>query len=140
MRPSANDGPIAAAALVPPGRDLAVAAEALYLLNLLFLPVIAFALLVWLHRRYMSSAPPLAACHLGQTLCASIFAGIILVGINGILFLVGQPDNPFTWVVVLLYFTIGHSTLLVLGGVGLARAIAGKCFRYPLVGRRCRCG
>lgn len=139
MQRSVSDGAFGTG-LGPPGRDLAVAAEALYLLNLLFLPVIAFAVLVWLHRRYMGSAPPLAACHLGQTLCGSIFAGIILVGINGTLFLLGDADRPGTWVVVVLYFTIGHSTLLVLGAVGLARALAGKCFRYPLVGRRCRCG
>ena len=140
MPPSANDGPVTGEVLTPPGRDLAVAAEALYLLNLLFLPVIAFALLVWLRRRYLGTAPPLAACHLGQTLCGSVFAGIILVGINGTLFFLGDAGSPATWVVVVLYFTIGHSTLLVLGGIGLARAIAGKCFRYPLVGRRCRCG
>lgn len=139
MQLSASEGPLGRD-VVPPGRDLAVAAEVLYLLNLLFLPGVAFAALVWLRHRYVRTAPPLAVCHLGQTLCGSIFAGIILIGINGGLFLLGDADAPGTWVAVVLYFTIGHSTLLVLGAIGLARALAGKCFRYPLVGRRCRCG
>jgi hypothetical protein len=37
-------------------------------------------------------------------------------------------------VLVILYFTCVHSLLVLLGMFGLARALAGKTFRYPLIG------
>jgi hypothetical protein len=36
---------------------------------------------------------------------------------------------------VILYFTFCHSTLVLLGIVGLAKAMAGQCWQFPLVGR-----
>ena len=39
------------------------------------------------------------------------------------------------WTVVIVYFTMFHSMLVLLGIVGLAKAMAGQCWRYPLVGR-----
>jgi uncharacterized Tic20 family protein len=37
--------------------------------------------------------------------------------------------------VVVLYFTTCHATLVLLGVLGLAKALAGQCYRFPLVGR-----
>jgi uncharacterized Tic20 family protein len=39
------------------------------------------------------------------------------------------------WLLVILYFTVCHSTLVLLGMLGLVKAMAGQCFRFPLVGR-----
>ena len=37
--------------------------------------------------------------------------------------------------IVVLYFTFIHSTLILLGVMGLVRALAGQHYRYPLLGR-----
>jgi uncharacterized Tic20 family protein len=133
MPASAESGP----ERQPAGQALAVAAEVLYLVNLLLLPVLAFLALVLLYARRVRQAPPLAVCHLRQTMSASIWAGLILVMVNAAIIGLGGYDAPYTWVVAVLYFTVCHTTLVVLGSVGLAKAMAGKPFRYPLVGRPC---
>ena len=43
-----------------PGQTLATVAETLYLANLLLVPGVAFAGLLWLYWRHAGSAPPLA--------------------------------------------------------------------------------
>lgn len=137
MPPSVNDQTQQQQALPAPGQQLAVLAEALYLINLLLLPVLGFAALLWIYYRHIATAAPLAACHLRQTLSASVWAGILLVIANFIIIGLGGYDRPYTWVVGILYFTIGHTALVVLGILGLAKAMAGQRFRFPLVGRPC---
>jgi uncharacterized Tic20 family protein len=117
-----------------PGQGLAVAAESLYLVNLLLVPGLAFAVLVWVYLRQRHKAPPLAINHLGQTLSASLWAGVLLVAANGAILVLGGYTGPYTWVVVIVYFTVCHSTLVLLGIAGLAKAMAGQRWRYPLVG------
>ncbi|MCK7496675.1 MAG: hypothetical protein MZW92_41520 [Comamonadaceae bacterium] len=117
-----------------PGQGLAVAAESLYLINLLLLPGLAFLALLWLYFRRRDAAPPLARGHLRQTLSASLWAGALLVIANLLIVALGGYDSGWTWVVVILYFTTAHTTLVVFGILGLARALAGQPFRYPLVG------
>lgn len=130
----ASPEPLAPDDEAPPGQGLAVAAESLYLVNLLLLPGLAFLALLWLYFRHRDDMPPLALGHLRQTLSASLWAGILLVIANLTIIALGGYDAPWTWVVVILYFTAAHTTLIVLGIVGLARALAGQAYRYPLVG------
>lgn len=116
------------------GRALAVTAEALYLANLLLLPGLAFLALLWLWRR-RAAVPPLAAGHLSQTVAASLWAGLLLVLANALILALGGYHNPYAWLVLILYFTLCHAALVLLGAFGLARALAGQCWRYPLLGR-----
>jgi len=118
-----------------PGQGLAVTAEVLYLANLLLLPGIAFAVLVAVYFRNIRQAPALATCHLRQVLSASLWAGGLLLVANTSILLLGGYRSPNTWMVVIIYFTTCHSTLVLLGVMGLAKAMAGQCYRYPLVGR-----
>lgn len=120
-----------------PGQGLAVMAESLYLVNLLLVPGIAFAILLWLYLHHRRSASALARCHLRQTLAASLWAGVILVVVNAGIILAGGYTAAHTWVVVILYFTICHTSLVLLGMLGLAKAMAGRPYRYPLIGVRC---
>ncbi|MGF1613383.1 MAG: hypothetical protein ACFCVA_05550 [Gammaproteobacteria bacterium] len=120
-----------------PGQRLAILAESLYLINLLLLPGLAFLVLVALYFRTIAQAPSLAACHLRQTLSASLWAGGILVVVNGFIILLGGYTAGTTWVVVILYFVCCHSALVLVGALGLARAMAGQPYRYPVVGRPC---
>ncbi len=133
MRASENEGP----APDPPGQGIAVGAEALYLANLLLLPGLAFLALLVLGFAHRRDAPPLGRCHLRQTLAASLWAGAILVLANVLILALGGYQQPATWIVLILYFTICHSTLVLFGIVGLARAMAGKLYVYPLIGRPC---
>lgn len=119
-----------------PGRDVAVAAEVLYLANLMLIPGLGFLVLLALWWRQRGVAPELARGHLRQTVAASLWAGALLVLANGAIILAGGYGAPSTWVVVILYFTICHSTLIFCGAIGLARALAGKPFRFPLIGPR----
>ena len=103
-------------------------------MNLLLAPGVAFLALVWLYRRHAASAPPLAVTHLRETVSASLWAGALLVAVNlGILALGGYGEAG-TWVAVVLYFVTCHAALVLLGALGLARAMAGQPFRFPLVG------
>ena len=121
----------------PAGQTLAVIAEVLYLVNLLLVPGLAFVILLIIYLVKIKTAPALAACHLRQTLSASLWAGVILVVVNLVIIFLGGYTSSWTWVVVVLYFTICHATLVLVGSVGLARAMAGQTFCYPVVGRRC---
>ncbi len=119
----------------PPGYTLAVWAESLYLMNLMVAPFLGFLLLLLVYFRHSDSAPPLARAHLDQTLFASLWGGVALVGGVTLILLLGGLQAPYTWVVVVLYFTLCHTSLILLGMIGLARALAGRCQRFPLVGR-----
>jgi hypothetical protein len=116
---------------------LAVAAESLYLINLMIVPGLAFVVLTALWLRHRGSAPALARCHLAQTFAASLWAGGLLVIVNAAIIALGGYDSPHTWVVVILYFTTCHTTLICFGALGLARALAGRPYVYPLIGRPC---
>jgi len=118
-------------------QSIAVAAQVLYLTNLLLLPGLAFLALLFLWWRTRRQAPALARCHLTQTLVGSLWAGALLILTNAAIIALGGYERPATWVVAILYFTIFHSTLVLLGIVGLAKAMAGKPYRYPLIGRPC---
>lgn len=117
------------------GAGTAVTAESLYLVNLLLAPGLGFLLLVWMWWRSRDQAPPLAASHLSQTISGSIWAGILLVVANALILLLGGYRGPHVWVVVITYFTFCHSMLVMFGAYGLSKAMAGQCWRYPLIRR-----
>jgi uncharacterized Tic20 family protein len=118
-------------------RQLAILAEALYLANLLLLPGIAFIWLVLLYRKHRSRASVLSLCHLRQTLVASIWAGVLLLPITLLTIAVGGYESIGAWSVAIIYFTTCHASLVLLGVVGLARAMAGQTYKFPLIGPVC---
>lgn len=118
-----------------PGRSSpAVQAEALYLINLLLAPGLAFLLLLALFRRHRDSADPLVRSHVRQTFAASLLAGVLLTAVPALIALLGDLEQPGTWTGLLLYFVCCHGALVLLGVLGLARALAGKPYAYPLIG------
>jgi uncharacterized Tic20 family protein len=116
------------------GQNLAVLAEALYLINLLLLPGLAFAGLLALWLKNKDSAPPLARQHLRQTTFVSLVGGFLIVSLSGLILALGGLDWAWTWVVLVLYFTCIHSTLVLFGMYGLIKAMAGQVWRFPLIG------
>jgi len=55
--------------------------------------------------------------------------------VNALILVLGGYQGVHTWVVIIIYFIVCHSTLVLFGVVGLAKAMAGRCWRFPLVGR-----
>ena len=116
------------------GQNLAVLAEALYLVNLLVLPGITFLLLVGLWFKFKDSAPPLARQHLKQTTFVSLIGGLLIVTLSGLILGLGGLDWEWTWVTLILYFTCIHSTLVLFGMYALIKAMNGQMWRFPLIG------
>lgn len=119
------------------GQRLAVAAQCLYLANLTFLPVLAFIALLWLYTMRAAQGSSLARCHLRQAVFGSLWAGVLLVLLNIVILLLGGYRSSHTLIALILYFFSAHSVLILLGMVGLSKALAGKTFVYPLIGVRC---
>lgn len=122
-----------------PGQSLAVTAAALFLANLLALPVVAFAVLAWLWAVNRRNAPPLARCHLDQAFYVSLWGALLLSGLVTAVALLDRADlvgREWIWTFVIVYFTCIHSVLVVLGIVALSRAMAGRAYRYPWIGPR----
>ena len=119
------------------GQSLAVVAESLYVANLLILPFLAFFALVYIFFRQHASAPPLARSHLEQTLSASIGIAIMFFACAVIIMLlkVGGLEDVGIWMIVVIVFTIIHATMVLFGVLGLAKAMSGKCWRYPVFGK-----
>jgi len=118
------------------GQALAVLAESLFLINLMLLPGIAFAILAGLWLKHRDSAPPLARQHLRQATLVSLWGGALIIILGGVILLAGGLDAGWTWVVLVLYFTAIHSTLILLGMYALIKAMAGQRWRFPLIGPR----
>jgi len=117
-----------------PGQGLAVAAEALFLINLLLLPGIAFLILagLWLHFR--NDAPALARQHLKQATLVSLWGGLLIASFAATILYAGGLNWEWTWVALILYFTCIHSTLVLLGMYALIKALSGQVWRFPLIG------
>ena len=127
MPPSAADS----------GRNLAIAAECLYLANITVAPVLGFVALLWLYRRQTPQTPAVARCHLRQALFGSLWAGVLMIALNAVILLLGGYRSTNVLITLILYFFSIHSALILLGMAGLANALAGKLFVYPLIGRPC---
>ena len=119
-----------------PGPPLAVAAEVLFLVNLMIVPGIAFVVLVVLWWRHRDGGPALVRNHLTQTVVASLWGGAMLVGVSVAIFLLGGFTNPWSWVVGVLYFVCFHAMLILFGVIGLSRAMLARPYRFPLIGPR----
>lgn len=135
MPVSPESGLESAAEPHPAGRRLAITAEGLYLANLLVVPLIPFLMLWVLLLRCDKDTPSLARVHVEQAFSASLWASILLVIVNAAILFLGGYRGIHAWTLVLLYFTVCHSTLVLFGVVGLAKAMAGQYWRFPLVGR-----
>jgi uncharacterized membrane protein len=119
------------------GQSLAVVAESLYVANLLILPFLAFFALVYLFFKQHASAPALARSHLEQTLSASVGIAIMFIACAVIIIVLKYAglEDVGIWMIVVIVFTIIHATMVLFGVLGLAKAMSGKCWRYPIFGK-----
>jgi uncharacterized membrane protein len=101
----------------------------LFLANLSVLPVIAFIILMILWRSYTANGKFLAT-HYRETIKASFLAGVLLAIVSVIIVLLGGFQNPWTWVILIIYLTLCHSLFLLLGVLGFSKARNGKSFQF----------
>ena len=111
-------------------------AESLYVANLLIIPFLGFMILGFIFLKRHGNAPPLAQSHLEQTISASIGIAVMFIAFAGIIMLLRMwgLEDVGVWIIVVIVFTIIHATMVLFGVLGLARAMAGKCWRYPVFG------
>jgi uncharacterized membrane protein len=118
------------------GQQLAILAESLYVANLLIIPFLGFIILGFVFLKKHGTAPPLAQSHLEQTIAASIGIAVMFIAFAGIIMLLRMwgLEAVGVWMIVVIVFTIIHATMVLFGVLGLAKAMAGKCWRYPVFG------
>lgn len=119
------------------GQDFAILVESLYIANLLILPILSFIVLVYLFLKKHGKLPPLAESHLEQTISAGIWIAVMFFvgGMTIMIMSILGVEDVTLWVIVVLLFTIIHATMVLLGVLGLAKALSAKCWRYPVVGK-----
>lgn len=106
---------------------LAIVAQSLYLINLLALPGIALAVLVYLRWKYRDSENTLGYCHLHQSCLITFWFLLIVVGGGiGLWLLIGDSAAGIS--MTLLYLIVMHTGFVLLGMIGLAKAISGQHF------------
>lgn len=123
--------------LEPTALEIRIASTAatLYLLNILLLPFIAFVLLLILYQRQRHNVSTLVQCHLMQAMRASICAGLMLILISTGILLFGDLHQISTWIIFILYVLCVHSVFILLGVFALSKALSGKLYFYPIIGK-----
>lgn len=123
--------------LEPTAQEIQIASTAatLYLLNILLLPFAAFVLLLLLYQRQRHNVSTLVQCHLIQALRASICAGFMLILVSAGILLFGDLRQVSTWIVLILYVLCVHSVFILFGVFALTKALSGKLYFYPLIGK-----
>ena len=106
------------------GKRRAIVYQGLYLSNLLLIPGISFAVLLWLflHNKQLKGV---AKFHLYRAFQLSIIAGICIIIIP---LLIVFLSNAFeaSIMVMLVYLVTIHAAFVMIGMLNIARAMAGK--------------
>lgn len=112
--------------------------EILYLLNITFLPVIGFITILFLKSKHKPDTHSFIKSHTIQAINASIWAGVLMIGINGLILIFSSIDSIWTWMYIIIYFTSIHSVLIILGVIAISRAQGGRYYKYPWISITCK--
>ena len=92
-------------------------------------------LLAYVFIKYRRGQSELAKSHLTQTFYTSLIGAALIVIIISMLLFFGGFSSAYIWMWIILYFTLVHSTLVVFGALGLAKAMSSQPWQYPIIGR-----
>ena len=118
----------------PEQDNTAVIAQAFFIGNLLFVGVFYIALWLLYTLRY-STASTFSQQHLRQSLISSSVSTIIFIGINLFIILTDGYASLTGLVCLEVYFMIIVPLFLAVGLMGFIKAIQGKLFIYPFIGK-----
>ncbi|MEH6811633.1 MAG: hypothetical protein V7677_03780 [Motiliproteus sp.] len=114
-------------------KQIPVVLQGLYLLNLLALPLLAMISILYLCKKHWHSEDLVTRCHTRQVIASSIWFAIVVLGGSLLFWLVGD-HGPQLWTMLLMYLIVFHTTFVMIGLVGLAKAITGKPYQPYLIG------
>jgi len=97
------------------------------LLNLTFLPVISFIILILIYRKTLPGTIDYYHARLGLKI--NIIAAAVLILVSLLMILLGGFNSAWTWVFIITYFTIVHAAFIVLAVWALVRAWSGDQLR-----------
>ncbi len=123
-----------------PYKGRAIAAESLYLLNLLF-PIIPLIFLAILYFRSRGVSSEFLRAHTLQPWIAALISTTLFLLINLVAWLMGGYTSLENLVSIHSLVALEVYTLLVIlpflvpGLFALTRAMSGQAWRYPLIGR-----
>jgi len=100
-----------------------------YLLNLLAIPVIGFAVLVWLYLR-SDEVHPLRRAHTRAALVMSVVGALLISSGVGVAWLTLGNTGHF-WSFALVWAIVLHTGFVLWGMVALAQAMADKKPLFP---------
>lgn len=101
-----------------------------YTLNITLLPGIGFLVQLLLWRKAHKQFDKKAEKYIKQSILASIMSGLLLVLVSLAFLAIGGLQSPWTWMLLIIYFTLCHSCLILLGVLGFSRFNAGKPFSF----------
>ena len=116
-------------------RKAAVFAHLLFLMNITFLPIIAFIWLLVIYQKNKSTAEEHVLAHYHQSIVANVVSGILLIVVSGLILFLGDLQSVYTWMWLILYFTCIHSVLILFAVFAMMKANNGKQYTYPIFGR-----
>lgn len=107
-----------------PTKRLAIISQSLYLANLLLVPGLCFAILLWffIKDRHQKNW---AGIHLYRALQLSVVAGIALGGVP-LAFIFLSHNAGSSLMMMILYFVTMHAAFVLIGMLNLSRAMAQK--------------
>jgi uncharacterized Tic20 family protein len=119
------------------GKNSAILIESLYVANLLILPGLAFMALLYLFMTKHDKLPVLAKSHLEQTISACVWIAVMFLIASTTIMIMrfSGVEDVTLWMIVVILFTMLHASMVLLGIVGLSKALSGKCYRYPVFGK-----
>jgi carbon starvation protein CstA len=102
----------------------AASSSLLSLLNLTFLPVLAFISLLFIYTKTESNTIDRYYVVLG--IKTNLLAAVALLLMTGLMILLGGFDSPWTWVFVISYFVFVHAMFILFASWAMVRSWTGK--------------
>lgn len=94
------------------------------ILNLTFLPIISFIMLLTKLSKVTTNT--LSAYHLSFAIRLNIIAGVTLILVSGLMIFFGGFNSGWTWVFVITYFVLVHTVFIIIAVWALIRAWGGN--------------
>lgn len=94
------------------------------LLNLTVLPVVGFILLLFLYKK--ASEETIGHYYAIVGIKTNLLAGVALIIVTGLMFLLGGFTSSWTWVFVISYFVFVHALFILFASWVLVRSWTGK--------------